>query len=253
MAGPISIAWTGPDELVRGVDTTLRAQLSRDGAALTVVSATVSVFRPDGTAIVTDAAATVATDTASYSVAASLYADDDPGDGWFVRWSIVAGSVTTKAQNIASLVLYPATLTATTAAMLKREDTVRNLRTDTDLATLLSDCLSEAWITICNALRQKGRRPYLVLSGHDLYEPTLLLALARAFRRCATDGEGSPEWVKADYYEGQYKEVWENTTFEEADPSTWKPAGTRRGTASSLWLGSGAGRTSHRSLTTRIR
>ncbi len=251
MAGPVALGWTAPDELVRGVDTPVSVTLTQDGAALTITSATVTVYRPDGSVLVT-ASPTPSANTASYTVDADLYADDDPGEGWRVAWSVTTAQGTLKHQNSAALVLYQVALVATTADMLELQDQLRNLRTDTALTTLLSAALRQAWITIRARLRQKGRRPYLVLSSDDLRESTLLLALSNAFRRCATGGEGTWEWAQAADYEAKFEACWERLTFLEADPATWKSTGRRRSVQGSFWLGSGAGRSTLRQLPSRI-
>lgn len=250
---PISTGWTGTDEFVRGLDWSVRVELERDGAALDIDSATVTVYKPDGTAVVTAGVADAVDNVATYEGLAAVMADDSPGDGWRVAWTIVTADETFKVQNPGSLVLYQVGLAATVTDLLVRHDDLRNLYADADRDAILSACLNEAALAVRTRLRQKGRRPYLVLSSFDFREYEILHALALAFRRCATGGTNTREWDQAADYDARAAAEWDGLTFEEADPATYASAGKRKSARSSFWLGSGSGRTDLRVLPSRIR
>lgn len=242
MSGAVTTNWTGPDELLRGEDYVASLTTTQDGAALDIDSATVSLVKPDGTVAAT-AAATCVANVATYTFDGVLTASEDPGEGWRITWALVLDGTpaAAKLQNPAAVVLYQVAPTVTPDSLLKRESEFRNKLAAGGLDDILAECIGEAWIVLTQRLRQKGRRPYLVLDSYALHESLTLLSASYAYRRVATEAGESVEWAKATLYEDKFETAWGDLTFEEADPSTWQSTGVRKGASPTMWLGSGTG------------
>lgn len=237
MAGPVTASWNGPDELVRGVASSLTITTTRDGAALNISAATATLYKPDGS-VASTGSATVSSNTATFSVLGTVTSSEDPGEGWRVAWVLtLSGGIAWQAQNTVEVVLYSVACPVAPADLLRREEALTNIEAGSPTA-LLADAILEAWRTVRSSLRQKGRRPYLVLSSADVYEVVVCKALELAYRRVAVEAE-SVEAAKAAEYREQYREAWAALTFEEADPSTYASSGVRRGANPTLTLGSG--------------
>lgn len=75
--------------LVRAVAQTVSAPIRHgaSGALQAPVSGTITILRPDGTALVSGAAVTVTSSTATYAVTPA--ASETLGEGWTVQWSLV--------------------------------------------------------------------------------------------------------------------------------------------------------------------
>jgi hypothetical protein len=89
-----AFARPAPYLLERGASQTIEAPI-RHGSAGSLVapdSGTVTIVRPDGTNLVSDAAVTVTSSTATYTVSPS--SSETLGAGWEVRWTLVIGGVT---------------------------------------------------------------------------------------------------------------------------------------------------------------
>lgn len=236
----IAVTWSEPDELLRGEDYSATAEVWTDGVAATVGSTTASLLKADGTVAQT-VTATVAGNVATAVFAGSSTSGESPGDGWLIRWNVTVDGAPRRFQNAASVVLYEAVPVVTADVLLKRATELEDIRADeTARAELIQDVVSEAWFILRQLLRQKGRRPYLIVDSTALRESHILKALALAYQRVAP-GEGSPEWSKYLDYDRQFTATWEAVTMAEADPSTYLPTGSRVGVRGPMWLGSGAG------------
>ena len=89
-----AFARPAPYLLERGVAQTIQAPI-RHGSAGSLVapdSGTITINRPDGTALVSGAAVTVSSSTASYDVTPS--ASETLGAGWDVLWTLVFDGTT---------------------------------------------------------------------------------------------------------------------------------------------------------------
>ncbi len=236
----IAVTWAEPDELLRGEDYSATAEIWTNGVAADVGSTSASLLKPDGT-IAQTITASVMDNVATAVFAGSSTSGESPGDGWLIRWSITVDGAPRRFQNAASVVLYEAVLVVTADVLLKRATELEDiLADDTARAELLQDVVSEAWFILRQLLRQKGRRPYLIVDSTSLREPVILKALSLAYQRVGP-GEATPEWSKYLDYDRQFIAAWESVTFAEADPSTYLPTGSRVGVRGPLWLGSGAG------------
>lgn len=239
----ITTDWTGPEIILRGQDVVVSVTVEQGGEAIDITSASVALWKPDGT-VVSTGTPTPSTNTVSHTFAGSLTEDEDPGEGWRVVWTL--GLDTTpaikKLINPAAVVLYTVEPCVDVGVLEGRHDDLLNIKEDEDERTeLLQAGIDEAWVFITEALRQKGRRPYLVLDSYSLREAHILKALEIVFHRLAVGGETSREWTEYKDYEGKFSTTWGELTFSEADPTTWERTGRRASTSPALWLGSGRG------------
>lgn len=93
-AATYALARSAPYLLERGATQTITAPIRHgsDGGLVEPDSGTVTIIQPDGTAFVSDAAVTVTSSAASYTVSPS--ASQTLGAGWEVRWTLVFGGTT---------------------------------------------------------------------------------------------------------------------------------------------------------------
>jgi hypothetical protein len=82
-----------PYMVQRGLATTLTAPIryGMTGALVAPASGTVTVVRPDSTSLVSAAAVTVASSTATYALSA-VASTETLGEGWEVRWVLTFGA-----------------------------------------------------------------------------------------------------------------------------------------------------------------
>lgn len=240
---PITTDWSGPEIILRGEDVVVSVTVLQGGDAVDITSASVSLAKPDGVVVGTGTP-TPSSNSVSYTFAGSLTEDEDPGEGWRVTWTLGLDTTPAVKKLIqpAAVVLYTVEPCIDTDVLEKRHDDLLNLKEDEDERTeLLQTAIDEAWVFLTEALRQKGRRPYLVLDSYSLREAHILKALEIVFHRLAVGGETSREWTEYKDYEGKFTTTWDGLTFSEADPTTWERKGRRATTSPAMWLGSGMG------------
>ena len=233
-ATPLSWGFRQPDEIRRGADYLARVSPTRDGVVV-VTAATLRVLNEGGT-VVASPAVTVAAGVCTATILAAITATVDPVMGWQLEWTVTetAGAVEV-GLNPADVVLYRV------GAVIGWDDLVGR---HADLATRLSvgskagPKILDAWSVVCQRLRQRGKRPCLIVDSFALRESHLLLALAYVFRDLAAGGEGSPEWSWAEHYDAKFEAEWATLTFEVADESTWRRTLDRSATRGAVWLGS---------------
>lgn len=240
---PITTDWTGPEIILRGQDCVVSVAVKQGGEDIGITSASVALWKPDGTVVATGTP-TPSASSVSHTFAAALTADEDPGEGWRVVWTLTLDTTPAvkKLINPAAVVLYTVEPCVAVEDLEKRHDALLNIKDDeADRTALLQDGIDEAWVSLMELLRKKGRRPYLVLDSYSLREAHILKALELIYHRLATAGETSAEWTEYKDYEAKFTAAWDSLTFTEADPSTWQRTGRRASTSPALWLGSGHG------------
>ena len=203
-----------PEQIVRGADTSLSLTVYRDGALVSVASATVSVYDSGGTAVVNAAAATVASDVMSYTVTGATTTGKPLSDGWRVEWSVTltAGGVEVFRTDayLVRTVLRP---------VITDEDLYRRVSgldaSDSNALTSRADYqafLDEAWVEINQRLIEAGNRPALIGSPSALRGCHLYLTLALVFEdMAARNPEAFSE--RAAMYRRQYEGAWQRVTF----------------------------------------
>lgn len=186
-----------PNLIERARAQVVTLPLYRDGAlfAPTQASSTYSLYKPDGTAVVSAAAVTVSGSVAQYAIpAATLPASLEPlGEGWREEWALVISGETT-ARNYrreAALVLRAAYPTVTDADLTALyPDLVTQLGT---IGTNFQAQIDAAWARIVRALLRRGFASYLIVDMsalHDWLENEVLASIFRSFWR----GAGGDRW-----------------------------------------------------------
>lgn len=247
MSGPTSTGLVLLDEIRRGAAYTARLAPARLGVA-TLASATVRLIQPDG-AVAWTGTATVAAAAGSVVIPGSVTTDVDPATGWLLEWSytLTDGS-TDAALNPVDVVLYTLhPVAAWSDVVARHKDLTRLVGSDLSDAQAKGD---HAWFHIIQKLRGRGKRPCLVVDSGMFFELHILKWLALVYGDLDTGGEASSEGERHLRYDAAFEAMWNTTTFELADPSTWRRTGDRTAARSTLWLG-GTGSGSFRPIPTQ--
>lgn len=207
-----------PDLIVRVQTQTLSCPMYASGSlvAPTQAGSTVSVLRPDGTAVVNEAAITVSSSVATYSLASSLVPATEPlGPRWQVVWSLVFGSGVTPevVRNDAALIrrmVYP---TVTDADLYRRVSSLDpSGSSPITSSTTFQDKIDLAWGMAIRRMLQEGQRPDLVTSPSSLHEAHTTLTLSLIFEDLATR-LNEAYLAMADRYREEYRNAWRTMTF----------------------------------------
>lgn len=216
---------TMPVYLVRGRATVISFPLYDTDGDLAAPDAgdTVSVLRPDGTALVDAQTITVTGSIATYTVTPT--ASEDLGEGWQVVWNLTAGSEAQIAyKQDAAVVRQALYCTVTNGDLLTEHPELVDLYPSG--ATSWMPQILAAFDDVQRWLLQNGKRPYLVLSPHALHEATRCQALAKVFRSCSTYTVDSARYSElAAEYARAAKEAWGNVSLTydfdgDGDPDT---------------------------------
>lgn len=228
-----------PDLLEMAREQVVSLPVYRNGAlvAPTQAGSTVSIYKPDGTALVSAAAVVVTGSVATYTIpAASLPTTLTPlGEGWREEWALVMSGETTARnwRREAAFVRRSPYPTVTDADLTARyPDIVTQLGT---AASSFQAMIDAAWGRILRQLLRNGHLVYLItsLDGlHDWLENEVLTdAYWSAYR--GTNG-ASDKWLKlAERHEAKARAFSESSSFAvdanhdgRADSSSRTPAGT---------------------------
>lgn len=204
-----------PDEIVRGADTLLEMQWWRDASQLVPTTATVTVYRPDGTKLVSSASASIdGAGTATHTIAGATSSGEDLGETWRVEWvAAISGELVTM-DNEAAMVrrrLYPS---VTDQDLFRRQPSLDPANTGSNLTTITNfqPFLDEAWVEIMRRIYNMGKRPALVMSRTALRGCVLNLWIALIFEALAARKAERFE-SQALMYRGFYEKEWSQLTF----------------------------------------
>lgn len=227
-----------PEQIVRGADTSISLTVYRDGALVSVASATVSVYDGGGTTIVSSAAATVAADVMSYTVTGATTTGRALSDDWRIEWTVTltAGPVEVFKSD-AHLVRTLLRPVITDADLYRRvtglDASGSNALTSRDDYQVFLD---EAWVELMGRLIEKGNRPALVGSPSALRAPHLYLTLALVFEDMAARNPDSYS-ERAAMYRRQYEGALQRLTFRYPEDETGDtPSGQRGGSRGPMFL-----------------
>ena len=229
-----------PELIERARAQTLQARVYRSGALAAPSSGTVTIYKADGSALVSAAAVVVASSIATYALAAAtIPATLQAEEGWIIEWALVMpDTVTHTFRNDAALVrrrLYPV---VTDADLFLRWKAL-----DPSSATVITsqanyqDQLDAAWLDIQRRLIRQGNRPNLVLEPSALYESHLLLTGARIFEALASRLNDA-YMVQAERFRRQYEAAYHAIQFRfDQDDDGVAPATDRKRTGTAtVWL-----------------
>jgi hypothetical protein len=224
------------ETIERGRTQVLTCPTSRAGATATPTSGTVSIYRPDGSALVAAQVVTIpVASVAQYTLSGGTTTAEALGEGWLVEWALVMpDTVTHTFRNDAALcrrTLYP---------VISQDDLTQR---HSDLPALLGSAASyqpyidEAFATLANRLIAAGRRPYLVIQPSALRDVLLMLTLHLVFLDYSTSaGDGGRWQALAEHYRVQYEAAWGQLrfTYDEADENTVDPS-KKKSASSQIW------------------
>tara|TARA_R100000655_G_scaffold11918_5_gene27937 strand:- start:610 stop:1350 length:741 start_codon:yes stop_codon:yes gene_type:complete len=150
-----SARWAGPTFIERDKDQQIEVAIERSGAAVTVTSGTLTVYKPSGEAIVDAVAGTVAGGTfTSATIAAAITSGEDFAKRWLVKVDLVISGATFTFYNDAVLCrarLYP---TIGQTDLVARHSEAANLLGSS--ITSLQGYIDQAWTDITERLYLEG-------------------------------------------------------------------------------------------------
>jgi len=204
-----------PTMIVRNRANVIEIPVERAGAVISASEGTVTVYRADGTAIVDEQAVTVGgTVTASYSIAAvTLPTTESLGDRWQVSWSLILDDSRTytfsqEAALVRNTVMCPVAESDITRVVQLAAQLVARGKT-------LQTPIDDAWEYIQRRLLKTGRRPWLVLSSHDLFEATRARVLAILYWDAFSGVGGEQYRDLATHWDAEVEKEWAQITFTE--------------------------------------
>ena len=101
-----SARWAGPTFIERGKDQAVSVAIERSGAAVTLTSGTLTIYKPNGEELVDAVAGTVAAGVfTSATVAAATTSAESLGKNWLIRVDLVIAGDTYTFYNDAVLCL----------------------------------------------------------------------------------------------------------------------------------------------------
>lgn len=232
MSDLVTVQHAEPYLIVRGTDTDISIALEQYGAAVTITSATATVYDETGTQVAqyTDTSTTEPTVTVlgADTTSATL------SERWRVEWDLDGRVINTAAQ----LVRYGWTPSITDRDIYRRAPAldpagVSPISERTEYEAERTEAIHQ----VRDRMLSQGRRPWLVVESHRLREPLVLLTLALVFEGFAhRDTLLHPV---ADRYREQFERAWDSLSFQydesedgnaddderlAARPSTWLQA-----------------------------
>ena len=150
-----SARWTGPTLIERGKAQSIAVTIERNGAAPTIASGTLTLYRPNGTKIVDAVAGTISGGTfTSASIAAGTTDGETFGPRWLVEIDLVIGGKTYTFMNDAVLCLARLYPPVAQTDLVQRHSEAANLLGAA--VTPLQQYIDQAWSDITNRLYTDG-------------------------------------------------------------------------------------------------
>ena len=150
-----SARWSGPTFIEKGKAQSIAVAIERSGAAPTLVSGTLTLYRPNGTKLVDAVAGTVAAGTfTSAAIAAVDTQDEDLGPRWLIEVDIVIGGNTFTFYNDAVLCLARLYPPIGQTDLVQRHSEAANLLGAA--VTSLQQYIDQAWGDLTNRLYTDG-------------------------------------------------------------------------------------------------
>lgn len=227
-----------PDAIERGVDNLLRCPLYDDGALVAPASGTVSVYDPNGTAVVDGAAVTIASSVATYTYTAP--ATLELGEGYRVEWSLVVSGDTIAPRNAAAVVRRRLRCPITDVDLFRYAPMLNPSGSDplTSRADF-DEPITEAWTSISLRLFELGNRPNLIIDPSALRMVAIHTTLALVFGAMVhpgSDGYATLAAEQRDLAEAAWRRV--RLRYDATDDGVADP-GRRAARRAVLWFGRG--------------
>ena len=221
------------ETIERGRNQDLTCPVYRAGALVAPLSAYISIYKADQTALVSNISAPIVGSIPTYALLGTATTSLALEEGWLIEWTLqMTATVQNVFRNDAALVrraLYPV---VTDADLFRRHSDLPSLlATGT---TSYQDYLDEAWATIVNRITAQGRRPYLIIQPSAMRDVHLALTLQLIFLDFQTSaGDGGRWQALAEHYGRQYTEAWGQLrfTYDESDENKVDPSSKKAATA----------------------
>ena len=150
-----SARWLGPTFIERNKDQQISVAIERSGAAVTLTSGTLTVYKPDGTVLVDAVAGTVGGGTfTSATIAAATSAGQELNKGYLVKVDLVISGSTYSFFNDAVLCLARLYPTVAQTDLVARHSEAANLLGTA--ITSLQQYIDQAWEDITIRLYMEG-------------------------------------------------------------------------------------------------
>lgn len=195
-----SFVTPNPDMLVRGRAQTVEMRVEYDDAVVpvTVSGSSFSLLKPDGTAIVDEAAITIDADGVPQFALTAVHLPTTLtplGEGYQEVWVLVLPDGTTRTQDReAALCLRPLSPVVSHATLLEDYPTLDRF---TGAATAnWQTFITSAWCEILNRLISTGMTPYLLKSSSAFRKAHKELAYAKGFGWLAVHQSGRGNWLE---------------------------------------------------------
>ena len=233
-----SVRFPLPDLIVRGKDHTISAPVYSAAALVEPSGATVSIFKPDNSALVTAAAATITDKVAQYTIAAATTNGQQLAEGYRVEWSLTVATATAPdgvilAINDAALGRRVFDPVISAADIWRRMRTLNPGHRSRIQSDTLQDELSESWTEIQHQLIDQGNRPNLIMSPTSLRRAHLCLAIAYTYENL-----GKAYAEEAMHWRQRYQSAWAELSFlyDRGDAGQADDSQKRRPALSGIWL-----------------
>lgn len=205
---PISFPTVGPDIFRHNQKNRIRMDPSQDGSPVTVTSGTVTVYSPNGTAIVNAQAVTPDSTGAYYDIAAGVLDKDlaniELGVGWQEVWSLtIAGTVYDVDRECALALrpLYPVTGDGDITGELPNYFRWTGYADGQAQRTAAFRELTRRWL-------REGGATYVAKSQYEFFEPELYLQIAKGLRNVGLDRDSAEMLDEAEKYQKRYEAAW---------------------------------------------
>lgn len=224
------------ETIERGRTQILSCPTSRAGATATPTSGTISIYRPDGTALVSAQAVTIpGGGVAQYSLPGASTTSEALGEGWLIEWSLVMpDTVTHTFRQDGAIVRRVLQIAISQDDLIQRHSDLPSILGS---ATSYQPYIDEAWWTIQNRLIAAGRRPYLVMQPSAFRDCHLMLALHLIWLDFSTSvGDSGRYQALASHYLTAYEQAWGQLRFsyDEMDENR-VDVSKRKGASSQVW------------------
>lgn len=229
-----------PYLLVQGQTQTLTCPMYSSGALVTPSSGTITIERPDGTKLVDEAAVTVASSRATYSLLSTVLTTDEARGGrWQVIWTLAFSSgVTPEIVACDAAVIRRMVPLTVTDADLYRRVTSLNPASSTVIhaESTFQDKIDLAWGQTLREILAENKRPDLITTPSALHDAVLLLTLAMIFEDFATR-LNEAHLAMADRFRGEYREARQRMSYGYDAGDSGKQPATRTRRGGTMWLG----------------
>lgn len=186
-------------------DVPLKIQLINNGAKLTPSAATIAVYNPSGTELVsaTSTGVTISGTLVTYSLDTTTTASYPLGEGYRAHWVLTSSSITYETDQIFDIVNMVPFGRLGRDQLVALDDRVRAMEhdADEDFSELIEAVRDIVQFRIESKAKDDGRiLEDMILDENSLAVPTRMLALSQIFRE-----KGMPE--DAEFYRQQYEDL----------------------------------------------